>query len=684
MQTLKNAIDVAELEIVQRDVGRSVWHVEEEQIKLRAMRKLPANSTAKQDSFKLKDHGTPTMSSSSPGRGASDECQKNLLSAIIHSVVGTNNLHASSERDRLHYYQGFHDVCALFHINLASSAITSSVISQLTLRHFRDAMQINFSTFVRGIQLTFWPLLSQIDPEMDAHLFYCHAQAGAETRTADELDTPVSVISWTMTWFASHLGNDVHVASRLVDAFLASHALFPIYVVVAFLLHSANRADILECECDFASMHMQLVYLPKKAFQAVANSAAKEELIQEIIDAAISYMKRAPPRRLVELAKTYRKGLLLQGNQKLSHTDIAMFDSPPSWSITPSAPTNSILERTESINAMDHEQLRKIIGRKLKSSQNKKNAKSKGRMRITYSSKVAVATLKSEKDTRIQGSKKEKWWKVFVYIPGKPHSLARVASGFEDSLRRTKNRKSRLLLWGGLITVSVASGGHLRMMYQRSSLGTYFLSLHVLRHQIHQRFAVGENTKPMVGRARSDTEQEEQEVEGAPMLSIEELPSVDKFCHETERLDYLAGHADRQGNTERANISTDADDTAQSSEDTFVTVDGLGPGEEDGKVKNEMTHDLVETSIDESEDVPVTVDMLTSSEEQGNADNEIARDFTEGLVVERQESQSKEADEDTSLKATGRKRRIHRFNHIRNLLESLKENLLSDAEQIVL
>jgi len=75
---------------------------------------------------------------------------------------------------------------------------------------------------------------------------------------------------------------------------------------------------------------------------------------------------------------------------------------------------------------------------------------------------------------------------------------------------------------------------------------------------------------------------------------------------------------------------------------------------------------------------------LTSSEEQGNADNEIARDFTEGLVVERQESQSKEADEDTSLKATGRKRRIHRFNHIRNLLESLKENLLSDAEQIVL
>jgi hypothetical protein len=377
------AVDNSVLEIIQRDVRRTVWpshvHPQEE--------KEEEEEKDRQELVNIICH---------------------VLGSRISTVQQHNTEQTREEEEKeLHYYQGFHDICSLIHRTLSSTTTSgreitlmtsAAVISQLCQRHFRDAMRINFNKFVRGVQLAFWPLLSQVDPTMEVHMFTCHYSSffgndsSAITPTkdhhgntseaaerqqvvsyfyADKLITPVSIVSWTMTWFASQLGNFETAATRFMDAFMASHPMMPLYVAVAFI--SYKRSSILCCECDFASIHMQLVRLPRTCMEDIllkrnkktttartTNSTTtkdamdghimtmeekeeeEEECIDEfcqlILELAITYMKRFPPWHLIRLSKQYREGLLFRNSNPknillFDHSDISMFGTPASWSI---------------------------------------------------------------------------------------------------------------------------------------------------------------------------------------------------------------------------------------------------------------------------------------------------------------------------------------------------------------
>ncbi len=369
------AVDNSVLEIIQRDVRRTVWpsHVHPQEEK-----KEEEEEKDRQELINIICH---------------------VLGSRISTVQQKNTERAGEEEEKeLHYYQGFHDICSLIHRTLSSTTTSgneitlmtsAAVISQLCQRHFRDAMRINFNKFVRGVQLAFWPLLSQVDPTMEVHLFTCHYSSFFDNETsdisditpttayhgntneaaerhqvvsyfcADKLITPVSIVSWTMTWFASQLGNFETAATRFMDAFMASHPMMPLYVAVAFI--SYKRSSILCCECDFASIHMQLVRLPRTCMEDIlfkrnnkttttrtTNSTTtkgtmdEEECIDEfcqlILELAISYMKRFPPWHLIRLSKQYREGLLFRNSNPknvllFDHSDISMFGTPASWSV---------------------------------------------------------------------------------------------------------------------------------------------------------------------------------------------------------------------------------------------------------------------------------------------------------------------------------------------------------------
>jgi len=147
------------------------------------------------------------------------------------------------------------------------------------------------------------------------------------------------------------------VASRLVDVFLSSHSLFPVYVAVALILLPANRTRLLEeCECDFASVHMMLHQLPKDTIQNTKTNTSddhveepgiKGDVVQEWIDVAISYMNKVPPQELALVAQRYRKGLLFcQGNQHFHDDSLYFFQrSLPEWSIASTAPADWALRQ---------------------------------------------------------------------------------------------------------------------------------------------------------------------------------------------------------------------------------------------------------------------------------------------------------------------------------------------------
>lgn len=70
---------------------------------------------------------------------------------------------------------------------------------------------------------------------------------------------PFFALPWIITWFAHQLSHFEDVA-RLYDVFLVSHPLFSLYVSAAVVLEARTR--VLQCDCDFGTMHGLLSKLP--------------------------------------------------------------------------------------------------------------------------------------------------------------------------------------------------------------------------------------------------------------------------------------------------------------------------------------------------------------------------------------------------------------------------------------
>ena len=199
------------------------------------------------------------------------------------------------DKDRLRYYQGFHDVASIILSTLggatsvqttlpmppmndvhdpknsppgdtftttdlqdaqtasASMGLTLAcqVLIQISHSHLRDAMRSNFQQLNAALRLVIMPLTAAFDAEVHSHLFDCEME-------------PFFALSWIITWFA-HDVRDTSVVKRLFDFFLVSHPLMSVYMSVAMMLHPLNRIEILGTDCDFACVHHALANLPKNS-----------------------------------------------------------------------------------------------------------------------------------------------------------------------------------------------------------------------------------------------------------------------------------------------------------------------------------------------------------------------------------------------------------------------------------
>mmetsp|Transcript_25945 Transcript_25945/g.51719 ORF Transcript_25945/g.51719 Transcript_25945/m.51719 type:complete len:487 (+) Transcript_25945:120-1580(+) len=249
--------------------------------------------------------------------------QTRLGSVVAHALRAG----ADAGGPPLHYYQGYHDVAAVFHAVMGDAAAASACLAVASKSHLGDSTKKDFSDLILSIRLAIFPLIALLDPVLHAHL----AKSGVE---------PFFALSWIVTWFAHDGVCDGASAGRLFDAFLSSHPALVIYLSVAMVTHPLHRTRLLKTPCDFSEIHCVLCDLPRGCCVGGRGKRQKESGstdgvdYQELIHAAIGYMRQVPPTSLPALAARHDGGSLRDLIPVPPHS-IHFFLPPPQWVAAP-------------------------------------------------------------------------------------------------------------------------------------------------------------------------------------------------------------------------------------------------------------------------------------------------------------------------------------------------------------
>lgn len=166
--------------------------------------------------------------------------QRAVLQEQLINVI----LYVLQRNKQLHYYQGFHDIVVTI-LLMVGERMAIALMEILSSHHLRDFMDPTMDS-TKHILNYLMPILEQVKP--DLHDFMHRAELGT-----------IFALSWLITWYGHVLSEFRHTV-RLYDFFLASHPLMPVYLAAAIVLH--REREVLQCECDMASVHQLLSHIP--------------------------------------------------------------------------------------------------------------------------------------------------------------------------------------------------------------------------------------------------------------------------------------------------------------------------------------------------------------------------------------------------------------------------------------
>ncbi|RKP10269.1 rab-GTPase-TBC domain-containing protein [Thamnocephalis sphaerospora] len=181
-------------------------------------------------------------------------------------------LHTLQEDASLHYYQGFHDVCAVL-IHVLGDAAAKEAAVMLAHCHLRDAMSATLDPVMRQLDLLY-------------SLVGVRDRALADFLIASDTP-PYFALSWVLAWF-SHDVPDPARAARLFDLFLCSNPIMPLYVAACVVL--AQRDALLAGECEFTKVHHRLIKLQS------------ELITDELLQSAVKLYQECPVLKLQSVA----------------------------------------------------------------------------------------------------------------------------------------------------------------------------------------------------------------------------------------------------------------------------------------------------------------------------------------------------------------------------------------------
>jgi len=173
--------------------------------------------------------------------------QSTLAKVIVAAIAGSTSTtttkfaNEAPSNNRLHYYQGFHDVASVILANISNRPeLAASILRKLAKSHLRDATREDFSGITCFLEIALYPLLQVLDEEL--HDYFIFRELG-----------PTAFITWIITLFAHDI-HDSDRAGRLFDALLASHPLMPLYFSVAILVNPGCRDRIFDTDEDDPGM----------------------------------------------------------------------------------------------------------------------------------------------------------------------------------------------------------------------------------------------------------------------------------------------------------------------------------------------------------------------------------------------------------------------------------------------
>ena len=285
----------SEIDLIHRDAGRSVLY----QYYKRESPSSPRSVTTKE------------LEETQPS-------QQSNLATVLETMIASP---LSRQQGKIHYYQGLHDVAGVMLFNLGDVQVTSSVMRKICQTHFRDALRQDFQQLTWLLDKVLLPLIDRVDPAVHDFLAYADVEMSS------------AVLPWIITWF-SHDIHKAEVASRLFDAFISSHPLFPLYFATAMLIHPYNKQELIYSDSDPAMIYMTLRTFPSK----IQSDWEIESGItaQDLLDDALHIMRAYPPRTLLKLAATYDNSMSRE-EFICKACGLSILKAPPSWAFTSTA-----------------------------------------------------------------------------------------------------------------------------------------------------------------------------------------------------------------------------------------------------------------------------------------------------------------------------------------------------------
>jgi hypothetical protein len=179
-----------------------------------------------------------------------------------------------------HYYQGLHDVAGvvLHHLDYQAD-LGTFILQRLAQSHWRDALRENFGNLAWIINHLFLPLVEKVDPNVHYQL------------QVAQVEMSNLILPWMITWF-THDIFQADTAGRLVDAFVSSHPMLPLYLSVSLLTHPQLKNLILESDPnDPASLFVTMKQLPKYIASEISSELSGSFVVgQDLLDDALELL----------------------------------------------------------------------------------------------------------------------------------------------------------------------------------------------------------------------------------------------------------------------------------------------------------------------------------------------------------------------------------------------------------
>lgn len=271
--------DDRERDLIRRDVGRSVLFHRNCPSPVSVVSSSAGNNhyPAANDSLLL-DNRSATKKHN---KNNDPELTTSTLAAVLTATVSAP---LTPQQGKPFYYQGLHDIGGVLLQTMDLDEITTTaILRRLCQSHLRDAVRENFADLTWFLDTFLMRVLEKIDPQVH------------EAIVLSGVPLVSTVMPWLITWF-THCIHEEECASRLLDAFMASHPLLPFYFSVTLMVHPKFRMDIVTAELDDpSSMHFAIQHLPARIGSDWSTTSSAEQdgdcvPAQELIETAISIM----------------------------------------------------------------------------------------------------------------------------------------------------------------------------------------------------------------------------------------------------------------------------------------------------------------------------------------------------------------------------------------------------------